>query len=128
MVLGYDSSRHIGCWLSNLRCKNITFSSNCVCFDDTNEQMAAFELLQNTYSKSDNVLIVLLPKSGDAFDRNSLNAVNGITELNWQLPYSSRVDSLVNYQHSHAIKDDLIVKNLIENVNTVSNEEIERVR
>jgi predicted RND superfamily exporter protein len=109
--------------------KNITFSSNYrVFFDKSNEQMEAFELLQNTYSKSDNVLIALLPKSKDAFDLNTLNAVDDLTELAWQLPFSSRVDSLSNYQHTYAIEDNLIVEDLIDEPSQLSKDEIKSAK
>lgn len=107
----------------------ITFSSDYrVFFDDSNEQMEAFELLQNTYSKSDNVLIALLPKSKNAFDANTLKAVGELTQKSWQLPYSTRVDSLSNFQHTFATEDDLIVENLIEDYADISQEKIDRTR
>ncbi len=103
----------------------ITFSSDYrVFFDDSNEQMAAFELLQNTYSKSDNVLIALLPKSGKVFDKETLTAVSELTEKSWQLPYSSRVDSLSNYSHTYAEEDDLVVIDLIEDAEALDDEKI----
>lgn len=109
--------------------KHITFSSDYrVFFDDSNEQMAAFELLQNTYSKSDNVLIALLPKNGDVFTESTLKAVGKLTELSWQLPYSSRVDSLSNYQHTYAINDDLIVEDLLPDLENMSSADIARAK
>lgn len=109
--------------------KNITFSSNYrVFFDDSNEQMAAFELLQNTYSKSDNVLIALLPKSNNVFEEETLQAVGKLTDLSWTLPYSSRVDSLTNYQHTYSTADDLIVEDLIPETENLTHQNIERAK
>jgi len=107
----------------------ITFSSDYqVFFDDSNEQLEAFELLQNTYAKSDNVLIVLLPKSNNIFEKNTLEAIGVLTEKSWQLPYSSRVDSLTNYSHSYGINDDLIVEDLIENFDELDQASIDRAK
>lgn len=95
--------------------KNLHFSSNYrAFFSEGNPQLAAFDLLQNTYTKTDNVFILLAPQSGDAFDRNTLNAVAALTEKAWMLPYTTRVDSLGNYQHTTAEADDLYVSDLLE--------------
>ncbi len=94
---------------------NIGFSSNYrVFFSSDNEQLVAFETIQNTYSKSDNVLIVVEPEDGEVFTRDVLAAVKELTERSWQLPYSPRVDSITNYQHTRAEEDDLIVTDLVE--------------
>ncbi len=96
--------------------ENIGFSSNYrVFFSQDNEQLIAFEALQNTYDKSDNVLIVLEPRRDqDVFNADFLAAVKDLTERSWQVPYSTRVDSLTNYQHTYAEADDLIVGDLVE--------------
>ena len=77
---------------------NIGFSSNYrVFFSSDNEQLVAFETIQNTYSKSDNVLMVVEPSSGNVFQRDVLTAIQDLTERSWQLPFSTRVDSITNY-------------------------------
>ena len=82
-------------------------------FGAENPQLAAFEAIQNTYTKSDNVLFVLAPRSGDVFSADVLEAVVWLTEASWQLPYSIRVDSISNFQHTWAEEDDLIVEDLV---------------
>jgi uncharacterized protein len=83
-------------------------------FSADNPQRLAFEELENTYTKNDNVMFVIAPKSGDAFDAETLSAVEWMTDEAWQTPFSSRVDSLSNFQHTEAEEDDLIVRNLYE--------------
>jgi predicted RND superfamily exporter protein len=85
-----------------------------VFFSEDNPQLRAFEELQNTYTKTDNVLFALAPKDGRVFTPATLEAVKWLTDAAWQIPYSLRVDSLTNYQHTHAEGDDLIVTDLIE--------------
>lgn len=93
----------------------IGFSSNYrVFFSTDNEQLVAFETLQTTYEKSDNLLLVLEPKDGAIFSVKTLAAIKDLTERGWQVPYSTRVDSLSNFQHTEADGDDLIVGDLIE--------------
>ncbi len=85
-----------------------------VFFSKDNPQLAAFDNLQDTYTKSDNVLIMLLPKNGKVMTRETITAVKELTEAAWQTPYSIRVDSIANFQHTHARDDDLIVEDLID--------------
>ena len=99
-----------------------------VFFSDDNPQLQAFENLQDTYTKNDNVLIMLLPKSGDAFDQQTLNAVVDLTDKAWQIPYSVRVDSISNFQHTYSEEDDLIVLDLVEEPGSLSAEEIEGIK
>lgn len=107
---------------------NIGFSSNYrVFFSADNEQLVAFETIQNTYSKSDNVLMVIEPEGGEVFDRDVLAAVQDLTERSWQLPYSTRVDSITNYQHTKAEEDDLIVADLVEYPEDVDLEYVKNV-
>ena len=82
-------------------------------FSEDNPQLNTFNELQETYTKSDNLLIMLLPKSGEVFNQETLLAIYQLTELSWQIPYSRRVDSLTNFQHSYAIEDELIVEDLV---------------
>jgi len=99
-----------------------------VFFSDDNPQMLAFEKLENTYSKDDNVLIVLAPKSGTVFDLKTLEAVERITKMGWQVPYSSRVDSISNFQYTHAQEDDLIVEDLYQNAMLLTSVEINNIK
>ncbi len=84
-----------------------------VFFSSDNPQLAAFEALQNVYTKADNILIVVKPKSGDVFTTRNLDAIRRITEAAWKLPYATRVDSITNFQHSFAEGDDLTVIDLV---------------
>lgn len=94
---------------------SLTFKTDYrVFFSEDNPQLQAFEQLQNTYTKTDNVLFVLAPKDGRVFTPATLEAVRWLTEASWQTPYSLRVDSLTNYQHTRAEGDDLIVADLVE--------------
>ncbi|NOX75376.1 MAG: MMPL family transporter [Gammaproteobacteria bacterium] len=85
-----------------------------VFFSADNPQLLAFEALEATYTKNDNVMFILAPKNGDAFSADTLNAVKTLTEKAWQTPYSIRVDSLSNFQHTEAVEDDLMVYDLVD--------------
>ncbi|WP_370978318.1 RND family transporter [Agaribacterium sp. ZY112] len=83
-------------------------------FAEENPQLQAFEALQDTYDKSDNVMFVITPKEGTVFDAKTLDSIIWLTEEAWQTPYSNRVDSITNFQHTRAFEDDLEVADLIE--------------
>lgn len=99
-----------------------------VFFSEDNPQLLAFEELQNTYTKTDNVLIVLAPKDGNVFTRETLASVATLTKEAWQLPYSLRVDSLTNYQHTRAEGDDLIVADLVPDPSLLGPEVLDDIR
>lgn len=108
---------------------NIVFSANYrVFFAEGNEQLEAFETLQNTYTKSDNVIIVMTPQDGNVFSKPFLSAVHQVTENAWQLPYSTRVDSLTNYQHTEAEEDDLIVADLVDDPARLTSSRLAEIR
>ncbi|RKZ74261.1 MAG: hypothetical protein DRR19_30260, partial [Candidatus Parabeggiatoa sp. nov. 1] len=46
-----------------------------VFFSKDNPQLTAFEVLQDTYTKNDGVLLVLAPKDGQVFTNETLDAV-----------------------------------------------------
>ena len=81
-------------------------------FGKENPQLQAFEEIQKTYTKIDNVLFAFEPDEGKANSPEVLQAVEALTEMAWQLPFSIRVDSLSNYQHTEVEGDDLIVRDL----------------
>lgn len=109
--------------------KFLKFTNNYrIFFSAENPQLLAFEALEKKYSKNDNVMFVLEPKSGDVFTNDVLAAVEELTEQAWQIPYSSRVDSLSNFQHTEAEEDDLIVRDLYEDGENLSAEEIDRIK
>tara|TARA_Y100000739_G_C20607280_1_gene466369 strand:- start:1040 stop:3397 length:2358 start_codon:yes stop_codon:yes gene_type:complete len=82
-------------------------------FGKDNPQLSAFEELQQTYTQVDNVNFAFEPLQGlKATSPKLLAAVEELTEMSWQIPYSIRVDSLSNYQHTEVDEDDLIVRDL----------------
>ncbi len=97
-------------------------------FDADNPQLVAFEHLQDTYTKNDNVLFVLAPRDGRVFTPQLLAIVEKLTTDAWQVPYSIRVDSLSNFQHTRAEADDLLVTDLVEDAQTLSPEQLAEIK
>ncbi len=94
-------------------------------FSDDNPHLQSFENLQDQYNKVDNVLIAIIPEEGDVFSNNVLSLIEEMTEESWQVPYSRRVDSIANYQHTFSEEDDLVVESLFEEFSDFSIDKIE---
>jgi len=113
----------VGLIASNAR--HLEFSNNYrVFFSQENPELTTFENFQNTYNKNDNIMFVIHAKEGTVFTPDSMAAIESLTEKAWHIPFSSRVDSVTNFQYSWAEEDDLTVDNLIRYANTLSQEEI----
>ena len=109
--------------------RNLEMTTNYrVFFSSDNPQLQAFENLERTYTQDDNVLILLHPQDGEVFTRETLEAVRELTEQAWQIPYSIRVDSITNFQHTEAEGDDLIVMDLVDAPNALDAAGLARVR
>ena len=97
-------------------------------FSAENPQLKAFNALQNTYSKNDNILFVIAPKNKQVFSRETLAAIEELTEAAWQIPYSNRVDSITNYQHTRAEDDDLIVEDLVIDAQKLTDAQLSEIK
>lgn len=99
-----------------------------VFFSDDNPQLKAFDKIEKTYSRNDNVLFIVTPKNGNVFTRDTLKVIEDITEKAWQIPYSTRVDSISNFQYTYAEGDDLIVEDLISDAENLTDADIEKIK
>ncbi len=98
-----------------------------VFFSEDNPQLQAYETFQRKYTQDDNVLIVVEPRDGKTFSKESLAAIEGLTEDSWQTPFSSRVDAITNFQHTYAVGDELYVEDLADNVAERNPDEIQKI-
>ncbi|EGQ8157619.1 MMPL family transporter [Vibrio parahaemolyticus] len=109
--------------------KNLYFRGDYdIFFDGTNKQLLAFDEIQTTFAKTDNLAIVIAPEDGDIFTPHTLSLIQKITVDAWQVPYSSRVDSIASYQHTEAFDDDLLVEDLLYSEYELTPERISKVK
>lgn len=109
--------------------KNLGFDTNYrIFFAEGNPQLEAFDTLQETYTKTDNILFMLIPNDGDVFDKDTMTMAHELTEAGWQLPFTSRVDSLSNYQHTVADEDELVVEDLILDPEDLTAERLQYIK
>lgn len=112
--------------------KNITMSSDYrYFFGKDNPQRLAFERLQDVYSKDDSILFAITPKDGVVYKAETLKGIRFLTNEAWKLPFSRRVDSITNFQHTESVADDLIVRDLVTEKSLergITNEELAKVQ
>ncbi len=99
-----------------------------VFFSEDNPELLAFEQMQDTYTKTDNVLFVVAPKDGNVFSNETLQMVEEMTEASWQIPYSTRVDSISNFQRTEAFEDDLLVEDLVIDAQSLDASQLEKIK
>ncbi len=97
-------------------------------FSADNPQLLAFERVEEIFDRQDVLAIIIVPDDGDIFDRETLRLVYELTEGGWQIPYSRRVASLANYQHTRAVDDELVVTDLIGSPDELDDERIALIR
>ncbi len=109
--------------------RHLEFTTNYrVFFSPDNPELLAFQFMEDAYSKNDNAMILLAPRDGKVFTNQTLAAVERLTERAWQTPYSTRVDSISNFQYTEAEEDDLLVHDLYQNGAELNDEQIADVR
>ena len=107
--------------------RHLEFSNNYrVFFGADNPELMTFEAFQATYTKNDNILVVVQPKDGKLFTPSHAAAVERITEAAWQTPFAIRVDSITNFQHTWAQGDDLTVEDLVRGGEIMAQAELDR--
>ena len=97
-------------------------------FGPKNPQLRAFEELEQTFTRVENIFFVLAPKEGDIFTPETLLVIENLTEEAWTTEYVNRVDSVTNYQHTVADDDDLLVDKLIPSADNLSVQDLDRIR
>ena len=109
--------------------QNLAFNPDSrVFFSKQNPQLVAMEELENTFVKNENIYIALRAKQGDVFNTKTLALVKSLSEACWQIPYSSRVDSITNFQHMVVMGDELSVDDLVTDPAGLSEQEIDDIR
>ena len=96
--------------------------------DEGNPELVAFDALEDTYTATNGAIIAVAPKSGTVFTRAALDAIEELTEAAWQVPWSSRIDSLTNYNHSESVEDDLEVARLVDGAESLTDEDLARIK
>ncbi|MEH6447685.1 MAG: MMPL family transporter [Oleispira sp.] len=107
----------------------LTFTSDFrTYFGPENPQLLAFEQMERTFSKQENVYFYIHAKEGDLFTHQGLDLIERLTDEGWKLPYSQRVNSLQNYQHTDVEDDDLMIDYLYYDALDLSHDDLARIK
>src|SRR5688572_13416658 len=113
----------------SLGARHVWFNSDYrIFFGPDNPQLIAHEQMQRDYTRSDDISFVLAPADGEIFTRDTLAALEWLTAQAWLLPYSIRVDSVTNFQHSVAAGDELVVADLVRGARDLSDAQLRERR
>lgn len=109
--------------------KNLTSTNDFrVYFSQDNPQLVAFETLEETYGKQDNLFFFIQPKDENIFSKQNLTLIWELTEKSWDLPNARRVNSLTNYQHTAVKGDDLDTDYLLESPELLNSSKIAYIK
>ena len=97
-------------------------------FSRNNPQLLASEAMENTYGETGNVFFSVVPEDRDATSALALKAALWLTERAWQIPFSTRVDSLTNFQHTTADGDEIVIRDLMDSSAAGDADQRSRVR
>ncbi len=99
-----------------------------VFFGADNPQRHALDRLEDTFGRYNSVVFVITAKGGNLFTNDSLEAIDELTTRSWQMPYSTRVDSLATYHRTHASGDEILVEPLFEDPATLDAAALDAMR
>ena len=99
-----------------------------VFFDENNPDRIALDKFEAEYSKDDSMIMIISPKNGKIFTKETLNFIGQLTADSWLLPYVRTVNSLTNFQSSYSENDDLIVSDLIPDIENISTQDIKKAK
>ena len=110
----------------SLGASKLSFSNSYrIFFSDENPELNAFDDFLDIYSKNDLALIVIQSPTGKALEKEYAETIEWATEEAWRTPFATRVDSIANFQYSYSEEDDLIVENLVEFAEDLSQAELD---
>ncbi len=89
-------------------------------FGNDNPQLAAFESLEDSFTRQDSLVFYIEVIDGTVFQKSTLQLILQLTEKAWELPYSTRVDSISNFQATQVDGDTLIVDDIISGKNPLT--------
>jgi predicted RND superfamily exporter protein len=95
-------------------------------FDEDDSDLLRLEQMQDTYSTTDNVFIMIEPPAdAGVYNADTLRLVHELTQALWRLPHVSRVDSLTNFPYSSADGDDILIEELVYELDEINPQRID---
>lgn len=112
--------------ISAIGLKNLKLASDYkIFFDEDDLELQKLEQLQERYNKTENVFIMIKPAEDSVYTEETIKLIHSLTEQLWQVPYTSRVDSITNYPYSFAEGDDILIEEFILDLDEVTKERVQ---
>ena len=93
-------------------------SSYRVFFSADNPQLQAYDKLSNEYTSTDNIIFIVTSHTGNIYTQDNIQTLITLTTKSWELPFSQRTQSLVNFPYTETNNidgaDEFIVYDLID--------------
>ncbi len=93
-----------------------------------NSQAQSLADLENIYGRANSVIFIISPASGNIFDQDALQLIEELTDASWQMPHSTRVDSIANHEDSFADDDEIVIAPLYENAENLTDDQRDLIR
>ncbi|MEP5731695.1 MAG: MMPL family transporter [Sulfitobacter sp.] len=97
-------------------------------FDEGNLEYIDVLNIEDTYTVSNTLLMMVAPPKGTAFTPESLNVLRQMTEDAWQMPYVLRVDAAINHMHSFSEGEDIFVEPMLDEFDDITDDVAARFR
>ncbi len=111
--------------------KNLEFEGSYrIWFGEESKILKDYDNFRAVFGNDDAVTVAFKVEEG-IFNKETLQVVENITRKLWETEYIARVDSITNYQHVHSDEeypDEIIVEDLIEDIDTLSDADLKRKR
>ncbi|MCP5351156.1 MAG: MMPL family transporter, partial [Oceanospirillaceae bacterium] len=109
--------------------KNLTFQSDYkIFFSKDNPQLTAYQNIEETFTHTDGIAFLISHADMTVLQKPLLEIQQQITADAWQMPFSRRVDSINNYQHTEVDGDELTTRPLVEEAEHLTAEQLAQIR
>ncbi len=82
-------------------------------FAETDPRLVELNAVEATFGKTDTVVVVVKPNTGDVFTPDAVAAVQTLTRRLGTLPHIERVRSLTRHVHARTVDEDLLIEPLL---------------
>lgn len=97
-------------------------------FAANDPDFARFKAFEDKYGARDVVLLAIHPKNGSVFTQRNLDLLEKLTDVFWQMPNNTRVQSITNFPYTKVTGDLLETDFLVENALQMNDQEIAELR
>lgn len=97
-------------------------------FNHDDPDYLQFEDIEVKYGARDVVMVAVHPKNNDVFTQRNLALIEKLTEKFWEMPNTSRVQSITNFPHTVVTEDLLETDFLVKDAEKLTPEEVKAVK